>query len=792
MSFLRAHQANQPWIYEYTGQQIQVSTAGVPIPLVYGTNKVSFNQIWQDGFYAVPDQTSSSGGSGGKGGSHPTTSGYFYYTAAILALCEGPIEGLGLVWYGTDTNLINFGYDLFLGTTPQTPWSFLTANYSSEALSYGGVAYMAAPSWYLGSGASFPSVQVEVKGVLSNIAPVNGVDADPALVIQDFLTNSQYGVGFPPGSIDATTLLILSQAVSISAATPAVITWAGAPPENGTPFTFTTGSVPTGLALNTVYYVVDGNSSAGTSELAASASGAPIATTGSAGSATAVTQDSYQTYCQASGLALSPTIINQETGSSILTRWLQLTNSAAVWSGGKLKFIPYGDLPVTGNLHAGGTITFTPNTAPVYDLDDDDYVHDGDNDPILISRVDPFTVKNWLALTISQRTVQYSDVPIEAWNQNNIEQTRQIRKGPQITAHEICDPAVGQIAVQLILQRGLGVRNTYQFKLSFEYCLLEPMDLITVTDAGLGLNQLAVRITAVEEDDAGLLSVTAEDFPIGSATATVYLAPTSNGVGYDSNVTADPVNPPIIFEPPAALTGNVTQIWAAVSGGSGGTADPNWGGASVYVSLDDATYIYIGNTGGPARQGVLSGSLPAFSGANPDTVDTLSVSMAESAGALSTVSATAAATFSTLSIVDDELIAFETATLTGANAYNITTLYRGLYGSTPASHSGAAPFARLDNLIFKYDLPSQYIGVPLYFKFQSFNLWGQGIEELSTCAVYDFTPTGSGSVGPVSTALLAGSNLDYGDAALSVNETDDWGLASDPYTTTIDLGLASA
>ena len=52
---------------------------------------------------------------------------------------------------------------------------------------------------------------------------------------------------------------------------------------------------------------------------------------------------SYQTYCRALALSLSPALTNQEQAASILQRWLLLTNTAAVWSGGQLRFIPYGD-----------------------------------------------------------------------------------------------------------------------------------------------------------------------------------------------------------------------------------------------------------------------------------------------------------------------------------------------------------------------------------------------------------------------------------------------------------------
>ena len=113
-------------------------------------------------------------------------------------------------------------------------------------------------------------------------------------------------------------------------------------------------------------------------------------------------------------------------------------------------------------------------------------------------------------------------VPIDAWDQNAIE-LYGLRRASDITASEICDEAVAQVSAQLILQRQLYIRNTYAFKLSFEYCLLEPMDLVTVTDAALGLNNVAIRITAIEEDDAGLLAVTAEEFPGGTATAVQFL-----------------------------------------------------------------------------------------------------------------------------------------------------------------------------------------------------------------------------------------------------------------------------
>jgi len=141
------------------------------------------------------------------------------------------------------------------------------------------------------------------------------------------------------------------------------------------------------------------------------------------------------------------------------------------------------------------------------------------------------------------------------------------------------------------------------------------MDLVQITDARLGASALTVRITAVEEDDEGTLSITAEEFFGGYSTAPLYSS--QSGAGYVPNWNSPPgtANPPIIFEPPPALLKGDLEIWVALSGGA------NWGGAQVWVSSDGSSYAMAGTVTSPAPQGVLSADLPAHS--SPDTVDTL-------------------------------------------------------------------------------------------------------------------------------------------------------------------------
>ena len=137
-----------------------------------------------------------------------------------------------------------------------------------------------------------------------------------------------------------------------------------------------------------------------------------------------------------------------------------------------------------------------------------------------------------------------------------------------------------------MLQRSVYIRNTYKFRLSWEYCLLDPMDLVTVTDATLGLAKAPVRITEIEEDENGFLQITAEEFPAGAATATLYATQAVANNPLNRNAPAPAVNAPILFEPTDELAGGLA-IWAAVCG-----AGANWGGCDVWVAASE---------GGPYR-----------------------------------------------------------------------------------------------------------------------------------------------------------------------------------------------
>ena len=97
------------------------------------------------------------------------------------------------------------------------------------------------------------------------------------------------------------------------------------------------------------------------------------------------------------------------------------------------------------------------------------------------------------------------------------------------------------------------------------------------------------------------------------------------------------------------------------------------------------------------------------------------------------------------------------------------------------------------NGIFKYVLPAPYVGVELYIKLQSFNVFGGGMQNLSNCTAYTYTPSGAAFDHPAAEAMLTATVLDFGSVTTAPGVDDDFGT---PFTLSIedfiDLGNATA
>ena len=220
----------------------------------------------------------------------------------------------------------------------------------------------------------------------------------------------------------------------------------------------------------------------------------------------------WGTYCQAAQLAMSLLLDRQQPCARWIEEIAQLTVAAVLWSGNLLKIIPYGDQPLSAN-----GASWSPDLTWQYSLGDGDFLDfsgpgEGGSDPVLLSRSDPAQATNWLSLEYMDQTNSFNPQVLPVWDQGLIDQYG-LRSEPSIQAHAFTNPTSTAVSAQLQLQRKAYVRNTYKFKLGWRYSLLEPMDIVLLNDATLGLVGAAVRIIQIEEDDNGELTVTAEEIP---------------------------------------------------------------------------------------------------------------------------------------------------------------------------------------------------------------------------------------------------------------------------------------
>lgn len=229
--------------------------------------------------------------------------------------------------------------------------------------------------------------------------------------------------------------------------------------------------------------------------------------------------------------------------------------------------------------------------------------------------------------------------------------------------------------------------------------------------------------------------------PIGVGTAALYARLATAGSGIDMLVAPGNTNAPIIFEPPAALSGGDLEIWLIASGGAA------WGGCQVWVSSDGNTFALAGTLYAGARQGVLTAALPSH--ADPDSADTLSVDLTESGGQMLSGTLADADNFVTLCYCDGELVSYQTATLTAAQKYDLSYLRRGVYGTPIGAHSSGASFARFgpnDPSLFRYRYPQSFVGQTVSVKLPAFNIFGQALQDLSGLTPTGYTLTGGGAV----------------------------------------------
>ena len=499
-----------------------------------------------------------------------------------------------------------------------------------------------------------------------------------------------------------------------------------------------------------------------------------------------------QAYFGSNSFFISQELSTAQSAATTIQRWLEAGNTEAFFSEGLLKLAPYGDTTSVGN-----GFTYQPQTNPVVTLTYDDMLPFTDqqtgqatsDDPIQVERNQPQDRWNWTQVQWTNRLNDYNNEITSEWNDAFIQ-----KYGLRMESAQTWDFLTNQEAVtwalKLRLNRNLYITNTYKFRLKFTFSYIEPMDVVVLPTGE------SVRIKEIEEDDSGAFTITAENFNYGSANVTLYTKQPSNS--YQPQLSqAHPGNSVPIF-----IQNTTTQsngILNKLQIGAVGQTQ-NWGGCNVYVSLDGTNYTQIGQLKSTGVIGLLSANLA--SSVDPDSTDTLSVDLTLSLlsnieAELVTVTQQQADSFVSLcAIVDqggltNELISYETATLTAQGRYNLTYLRRGVYATPIAAHTTGASFAFLGpNYAFlDYQYWPQYIGQALFVKLQSFNLMGGQTQNLSQVKPWQLFINSQGSSFELPTALRPSTyTASPGTAGTISNPTFAYDLDFSTFAT-IDSGF---
>ena len=154
--------------------RVTSATEGAVLPRVYGRMRTGGNIIWATDFReAVTTTTEGGGGKGRGGGQSVTTTAYSYFASFAVALCEGPVGGIGRIWAdGKPFEPAGAVIRTYTGSEGQLPDPHIEAkDGAGNVPAYRGVAYVVFEDLALARfGNRLPQLSFEVFGTSQDAA----------------------------------------------------------------------------------------------------------------------------------------------------------------------------------------------------------------------------------------------------------------------------------------------------------------------------------------------------------------------------------------------------------------------------------------------------------------------------------------------------------------------------------------------------------------------------------------------------------------------------------------------
>ncbi len=429
--------------------------------------------------------------------------------------------------------------------------------------------------------------------------------------------------------------------------------------------------------------------------------------------------ENYRQYCAASDLLISTpadAFTAQKKCQEVIKEILTITNAYMFWSVDRFKIVPRDDR-VRGS--------WRPDTTIRYQLTPNEMAAQENGSCVLYERKDSSEVFNRFGVSFTNRANNYEVETVFYEDTADIAASG-LRTSNDFSAHWLHTTAraVTVAEMQARINRTENVR--YKFRLSWEFGLLEPGDLITLTDPVIGLDHQLAMVESIDEDSSTTVSVTAIRRDASGSGLTYNIDnPDYNIISYN----ADPgdVAEPLMLTPPAEIVtaASGVELWIGLHGQTAA-----WGGCNVYASTKDGAYEIYGRCNKSANFGYtmtamnMSDTSVDVHFTNVGTVEILEGSAEDAANCLTDI------------WINGECMAYTHAELIGANTYRLTGLIRAKYGTPKISHAQGEGFAVLDGSLFVVSLTKNLLGKRLYFKFPSANVFGNNLQELNDVDYY--------------------------------------------------------
>lgn len=424
--------------------------------------------------------------------------------------------------------------------------------------------------------------------------------------------------------------------------------------------------------------------------------------------------DEYRKYCKEADLLIStPADADESAVRDIVKEITGLTNAHIFWSNDRYKIVITEDRPA-GN--------WMPDKTVQYDLTADDFIPQSDGALVTYQRKDSADIYNRFPVEFSNRANSYEKESVAYQFSEDIA-NHGLRQANIINARYVYTKERAVKVAEMAARKNKYGRNQYTFTLDWAFCRIEPGDLVRISDKYSGIDKQVARVTAVTEDDSGMLTVTAVSVPPGNYSAATYDVHDVDRPYIEYNKTA-PDTIPVIFQPPADLTADGLELWIAAKGKAEG-----WGGCTVYVSDDNTNYRTVGQIAGSARCGKLIQNI-----AKNDTDVIVSCNDQLISGTPQD-----AERKNTLCWIGGECLSYVTATLQSDGRYKLSGCIRGQYNTKVTAHNAGADFIRLDNALLHLNFAKEDIGKKIYLKFCSYNIFGAGQQDLSEVKAYEYT-----------------------------------------------------